>query len=356
MSITAHRMTRGDTGIKERLQMLAPSLAALLYPFALEGFNASVTRIVEGGAGALGLSWLGAAMCLALAFAVPLIAMLAAMSLSGIERPTAAQLRAKRMALLAVAAPTLFVFVGVVLTMLHDPVPDTWLWVACWAIALALLLRSDNDAPARVAMRLVPVPLRVAHGVSALALVMIFLALHIANHLMFPAGAETYDAVMKVFRHVYRTEIVQPLVVALFLFQIGTGLFFAWRLTAAPTDRFRTFQIASGVYLAFYVLGHMDSVFIFARTYLGIDTGWGFATGAPTGLVKDPWNIRLVPHYWLGVFFVLAHLAAGARAVVMAHGVSKAFADRFMVGGAVVAGIVATVIMLGMCGMRVRFI
>src|SRR5262249_34074187 len=83
-------------------------------------------------------------------------------------------------------------------------------------------------------------------GVSALALVMIFLALHIANHLMFPAGAETYDAVMKVFRHVYRTDILQPLVVALFLFQIGTGLFFAWRLTAASTDRFRTFQIASG--------------------------------------------------------------------------------------------------------------
>jgi len=50
MSITAHRMTGGDTGIKERLQMLAPSLAAPLYPFALEGFNASVTRIVEGGA------------------------------------------------------------------------------------------------------------------------------------------------------------------------------------------------------------------------------------------------------------------------------------------------------------------
>ena len=99
MSITARDMTGGDTGALGRLPMLAPPLAALLYPFALEGFNANVTRIVEGGAGALGLSWLGAAMCLALAFAVPLIAMLAAMSLSGIERPTAAQLHAKRMAL-----------------------------------------------------------------------------------------------------------------------------------------------------------------------------------------------------------------------------------------------------------------
>src|SRR5262249_7880782 len=154
-------------------------------------------------------------------------------------------------------------------------------------MALALLLRADNDTPAGVAVYSVPVPLRVAHGVAALALVMIFLALHIANHLMFPAGEATYDAVMKAFRHGYRTGILQPLVVTLFLFQVGTGLFFAWRLTAAPSDRFRTLQIASGVYLAFYVLGHMDSVFIFARTYLGIDTGWSFATGAPTGLVKE---------------------------------------------------------------------
>lgn len=330
--------------------MLVPPLAALLYPFTLKGFNISVTHIALG---ASFLSWLSAA---AWVFTMPLIAMLAAMFFSEIGRPTVAQLRAKRTALLAVAAPTLFTFVGVVLTMLHEPVPDTWFWVACWAIALALLLRSDNGVPAVVAPRPIPAPLRVAHGVSALTLVMIFLTLHIANHLIFSAGEGTYDALMKVFRHVYRNDIMQPLVVALFLFQVGTGLFFVWRLTTAPSDRFRTFQIASGVYLAFYVLGHMDSVFIYARTYLGIDTGWGFATGAPTGLVKDSWNIRLVPHYWLGAFFVLAHLAAGAREVMMAHGVSKAFGDRFMVGGAVAAGLVATVIMLGMCGMRVRFV
>ena len=287
---------------------------------------------------------------------MPLIAMLAAMSCSEIGRPTVAQLRAKRTALLAVAAPTLFTFVGVVLTMLHDPVPDIWLWIACWAIAIALLLRPDVGVPAAVAPRPVPAPLRVAHGVSALAIVMIFLTLHIANHLMFPAGEGMYEAVMKVFRHVYRNDILQPLVVALFLFQVGTGLFFVWRLTAAPSDRFRTFQIASGVYLAFYVLGHMDSVFIFERTYLGMDTDWGFATGAPTGIIKDPWNIRLLPHYWLGAFFVLAHLAAGARAVMMAHGVSKAFVDRFMISGTVVAAIIATWIMLGMSGMRVHFV
>jgi hypothetical protein len=46
-------------------------------------------------------------------------------------------------------------------------------------------------------------------------------------------------------------------------------------------------------------------------------------------------------------------IAAGARVVIMAHGVNPAFANRFMVGGGGGA-IVATVIMLGMCGMRVQ--
>jgi hypothetical protein len=124
--------------------MLAPPLAALLYPFALKGFNSSVTRIEAVGAGAFTWSWLSAAVCLALAFVVPLIALLAAMSFSEIERPTAAQLRAKRAALLAVAAPTLFTFMGVVLYMPHNPVPDSLIWITCWAIALALLLQSDN--------------------------------------------------------------------------------------------------------------------------------------------------------------------------------------------------------------------
>src|SRR5207244_411175 len=91
MSIIAHARAGGDTGGIARLPILAPPLAALLYPFALKGFNASVTRIAEG---ASTLSWLSAAVCLALAFAMPLIAMLAAMSLSAFGRPTAARLRA----------------------------------------------------------------------------------------------------------------------------------------------------------------------------------------------------------------------------------------------------------------------
>jgi hypothetical protein len=351
-----YRSDSHRAAVAARFWMAAPLLTAILYPFTLEAFNLSVTRIVQRSGGTVALSWFGAVACLALAFAVPLLATVAAMSLAEIDRQTVAQLRAKRAALLAVTAPTLLVFIGVVLTMLHNPVPDTWLWVVGWAIGLVGLLRSDNNEPATPAVRPVPAPLRVAHGVSALAIVLIFLALHLTNHLIFPTGPAAYEAVQKVFRHVYRSNILQPLLVALMLFQVGTGLFFVWRLTAAPSDRFRTFQILSGVYLAVYVLGHMDSVFIFARTYLGIDTGWNFATGDPAGMIKHPWNIRLLPHYWLAVFFVLSHLASGARVIMMAHGVGKAFADRFLVAGTVAAGFVATWIMLGMSGMRIQFV
>jgi hypothetical protein len=113
--------------------------------------------------------------------------------------------------------------------------------------------------------------------------------------------------------------------------------------------------VASGVFLAVYILGHMNSVFIYGRAYLGIDTNWAFATGAPAGLIKDAWNIRLVPHYGLGVFFVVAHVFAGVRAVMLSHGVHKPVADRLMIGGATFGALLAFVIILGMCGARLNF-
>jgi hypothetical protein len=106
--------------------MLVAPLAALIYPFMLKGFNASVTMITSAGANGGALPWITAAISLLIAFAVPTIALLMAMSFAKITAPTAAEVRAKRVALLAVAAPTIFTFVGVVLYMLGDPIPDSW--------------------------------------------------------------------------------------------------------------------------------------------------------------------------------------------------------------------------------------
>jgi hypothetical protein len=339
-----------------RLALLTPPLAALLYPFFLEAFHASIVPVISGRTAEPAWLSAAAALFLLLAFAAPIGALLGAMALGEIGAPTLAQRRARAIALLAVAAPPLFVFLGVELDMLHVPVPDIWLWVAFWLAMIALVAFRGNDATAPTVVAADPARLRVVHGITAFGIVAIFLVLHLSNHLTFILGPDTYRTVMKAVRHVYRQEVLQPLLVALFLFQVGSGVYLATNAVAQPMDRFRTFQIASGIFLAAYVLGHMNSVFVYARLYLGIDSDWAFATGAPAGLVKDAWNIRLVPHYGLGVFFVLSHLAAGVRAVLLAHGVTRRFADRFLIGSATAAGLAAFVIMLGMCGGRLNFV
>jgi len=146
-------------------------------------------------------------------------------------------------------------------------------------------------------------------------------------------------------RHVYRQEFRQPLLVALFLFQVGSGVYLATHSDVRPINRFRTFQIASGIFLAAYLVGHMNSAFVFARLDLDIDSDWALATAASG---KDAWDTRLM-------IFVLSHLAAGAGAPMLSHGVARLYADHFLSGGAMAAELVAFAIMFGICGARLNF-
>jgi hypothetical protein len=97
----------------------------------------------------------------------------------------------------------------------------------------------------------------------------------------------------------------------------------------------------------------MNSALVSARAIHKIDTGWAWASGAPTGLILDAWNIRLVPHYALGVFFILAHLASGLRSVLIAHGLRPALANRAWAVGLLVGALVSVAIIGGLCGIRI---
>ena len=52
---------------------------------------------------------------------------------------------------------------------------------------------------------------------------------------------------------------------------------------------------------------------------------------------------------------MLSHLPAGARALMLSHGVARLYADHFLSGRAMAAGLVAFAIMFGMCGARPNF-
>jgi hypothetical protein len=318
---------------------LAPAAAALAYPFLLRAFHA----VVGGPAVAPSpLAILGAAVVLAVAFGVPFLGI--AMAL----RPSAGT-GARRLAYASVAAPTLYVFLGVVQTLLHSPIPDEIVWCGIWLVIAigSQLARHPAVAAAPTVGRW-----RVVHGLTAVLLIL-YVGFHIINHLFGLVGPHAHASVMKIGRVAYRSSAGEPVLVGAMLFQVATGLYLAWRWSAAPQGFHRTYQVASGAYLSVYIVGHMNSVFIYARRFLRIPTDWNFAIGAPTGLIHDAWNIRLLPHYALGVFFVLSHITSGLRVVLIAHGVDQRHADRVWNVGVALSAIVATAIIAGMCGVRI---
>jgi hypothetical protein len=318
---------------------LVPAAAALCYPFLLKVFHAIVgTPPVAPPPFAI----LGATAILAIAFVVPFLGLALAL------RPDAST-GARRLAYASVAAPTLYVFLGVVQALVHSLIPDEIVWSLIWLAVAVWSQRGRNTA-----MTAAPATggWRVVHGLTA-AILSLYVLFHIANHLFGLIGEDAHAAIMKIGRVVYRSGLGEPLLVAAMLFQIGTGLRLAWRWSAAPQTFHRTYQVASGVYLSLFILGHMNSVFVYARSFLSIPTDWNFAIGAPTGLIHDAWNIRLVPHYALGVFFVLSHIASGLRVVLIAHGFSERTANRIWGAAVALSAIVAAAVLAGMCGFRI---
>jgi hypothetical protein len=318
---------------------IAPLGAALAYPFVLKLFHACV----GGGA----FDRVVAAVALTAAILLPFalcVARVIAENRKGPGRDTATV----RIALLCACAAPLYTAMGVLLYMAGDPVSDLIAWLVVWP-ALAACTFAFTRAYACVprAPRL-----RVAHGVAALAIALLFLAMHIGNHLAGLLGEDAHRHLMELFRHVYRAPVIEPLVVLLFLFQVASGALMVRRHTHGVQDALGVVQLVTGAYLVFFCLGHMNSVFFYARAFAGIPTDWAFATGAPTGLVHDAWNVRLVPHYLLGVFSVLAHLAVGLRGIATAHGLAQRTADRVCWVAIAASAVVACAILLGMTGMR----
>lgn len=320
---------------------LLPAAAALGYPFLLEAFHAAIS---SGDVLLAALLSIGA-------FAMPLSGIWFALRLNGMAHASRFDLRAGRLALASIAAPPLFVFVGVVPGLAGIHIPDITIWIAIWLVAgLSVWLAPEGPAAQTPARHIAG--WRVAHGVAAAAIAC-FVLFHLTNHLFGLEGPETHKAIMTAGRKVYRAPFVEPVLVAFLLLQIASGVRLAWRWSSLTVDAYRVFQIGSGAYLAMFLLAHMNSAFLSARAVHHIDTNWAWASGAPTGLIYDAWNIRLLPHYALGVFFILGHLASGLRMVMLAHGVSATIANRFWIVALAASALIAAAIIAGLCGVRV---
>jgi len=331
--------------LKRKMAGLFPAATAMAYPFLLQAFHSAVSQ----PASALRLA--AAVALLVLAFAMPLSGLAFACWQARGPQLLQSDLRARRLAYASIAAPPLFVFVGVAPGLVGLHVPEAALWIGLWALA-GLYAWSGRGVPALAQTRHPSGTWRVAHGAAAVAIAC-FVLFHLANHLSGLAGPGMHAAVMKTGRTVYRAAAVEPVLVLLLLFQVTSGLRLAWRWSGLRSDAFRIFQIGSGAYLAAFILTHLNSALISARMVHMIETDWAWASGAPAGLFHDAWNIRLLPHYALGVFFIAGHLSSGLRVVMLAHGVRAPVANRIWAAGLALGALVSATIVCALCGVRV---
>ncbi|HWM88666.1 MAG TPA: hypothetical protein VNO33_22605 [Kofleriaceae bacterium] len=300
------------------LRVLAP-LAALVYP---------------------GIIWCGpriSPLFLAAALLVPVLGWVAADRLAA----RGSFPRARLAAHLAVASPPLYSLLGGWLDFRPGvPVGSAGLWAPIWlGLLVMVLIEKPSPATAPRERR----RLATAHGISA-AVITLFAAAHLVNHLAGLLGGDTHRAVMLVLRIVYRDPWVEPLLLFAVAFQAATGIWLLRRALARASSRLETLQTVSGAYLLLFLASHVSAAL---RTRArGGDTDWAWLAGGE--LLSDPWMARLAPYYFLAVIAFGIHGAVGLGRVLARHGLHPAQVRALVALLAVLATAASAAIMVGL--------
>lgn len=133
-----------------------------------------------------------------------------------------------------------------------------------------------------------------------------FGAIHLLNHLLIPFGPETYAAGQELARWLYRTPVVEPLLIALVVSQAISGLRLLWLTRHHP--RQNRWQRWSGAYLSFFLIMHTSAALV-QRWVVGRDTNFYWAAA----VLAFPTAVFFIPYYTLGVTSLLVHLGIAMR-------------------------------------------
>lgn len=332
--------------------LLAPALA-LVYPWCVAVMGTSVALVRHPDAASHVVAWMRLGASVLLVCAPPLAALYVSYLLGAVEQPTRRQMRARWIAHLAFTAPSLLVAFGNYARILGTRTLVTPAWVLLWLAALVAVVTASADEAPRVDTSLARRwRVQRVHEVCAAALVVVFLAPHLSNHVAgFWSGAAHID-VMRALRNVYRSTLLEPLLVALLIVQGASGLVLARvRVRDRSTDLFHTLQTTSGVYILVFLFSHLAAAF--SARAAGTDTNWVWLVGRAGTLLAYP-SLTVVPHYFLGPLALFVHVGCGLRTMRLAQARPRESATRLAVG-VMVAGVIATlVIMAGLFGVHLR--
>ncbi|MEM6343399.1 MAG: hypothetical protein AAF927_05945 [Bacteroidota bacterium] len=143
------------------------------------------------------------------------------------------------------------------------------------------------------------------HRFASIGLVL-FIALHLFNHLLAWGGIGLHQSFMEDFRLIYRHPIGEGILFLLIIAQIVSGI---WQIKQIPkAERAQNrLQIYSGLYLIFFLLAHTSAVQM-ARYLSELDTNFYFASIV---LLDHSSRIFFIPYYSLGILAFFAHIGTG---------------------------------------------
>ncbi len=177
--------------------------------------------------------------------------------------------------------------------------------------------------------------LRRIHLISG-AVIGLYASLHIANHLVGLKSIDDHIRFMETFRHIYRYPAIEVLLLLAIGVQIVTGINFVVSTWRVRSGTFAWLQVLSGLYLAFFLIVHVGTVF-YARVALGLDTNFYFAAA---GMHVGHYDWFFVPYYFFAVVALFTHPACAAHGYLSRQGrvrIANSWPVAFIFAGLVCA-------------------
>lgn len=320
-----------------------PLVGVVFYPQLIELFSRAIDRYRDSG------DLLQAADATLLMILAGSITILAARALLRMQRDQANPVLLRGLLYLMFSVPPLHILSGEVawLTSVRGHFV-TAIWVTGWiAAAFVLYFRKEHALSRRQGNAVAW--LRVIHGSAALCLLCGFLFAHLINHDMALWSVELHAQVMERLRLWYRSEWVEPALLALLGVMIFTGVPLVTSHSRQRADSFRILQMATGIYLGLFVCAHVFAVL--AARKGGIETDWYFGVG-PHGLAVGRGS--LIAYYIYSSFFLILHAGFGLRIVLLKHGTKVLIANRALYATVASALVITTLLTIAAFGIHVR--
>jgi succinate dehydrogenase/fumarate reductase cytochrome b subunit len=178
--------------------------------------------------------------------------------------------------------------------------------------------------------------LRQLHRFAGLTLA-VFIAMHLTNHLFALFSVERHIAIMDLLRLVYRNPLGETILLAAVLIQVPSGIMLVKRKGWRGLPLVERAQVASGGYLAFFLVAHVFAVMM-GRYFFHLDTNFYFASAV---LFSPVWLFYVV-YYGLSVVAVFTHVGS----IHYQKMLSRTSSERAQIQALMIVGVGLTVTVL----------